>query len=404
MGQQKQFERVAIVEAGGTENVILESQLMVDYGQGQGPQGGVITVKDGFVTILGPGIARLDGGSEEQGGTFPARLALTGKGKLAVEIVAHEDPTGHPSEATVYLEAASATLRMRDAKGNDHTLLDGANGNLWLGGKKADGDVVLFKEGAKDNRNTDKATIHLDGNAGEITMRDPHDPDHNDHTRLNGAGNLWLGGKKASGDIVLFKEGADNRNTDKATIWLIGDRGKILLGGPNAGGDLLLFRKGTRGDPDTSSATIRLSGEQGDIILQHSDCAEDFDVSESTQIEPGTVMVLDQEGKLEPSTGAYDKKVAGVISGAGEHKPGIVLGKKQTQDHRVPVALVGKVYCKADAQYSAIEVGDLLTTSPTPGHAMKASDPLKAFGAVIGKAMQTLETGQGLIPMLIALQ
>jgi hypothetical protein len=147
-----------------------------------------------------------------------------------------------------------------------------------------------------------------------------------------------------------------------------------------------------------------LSGEQGDIILQNGDCAEDFDVSESTQIEPGTVMVLDQEGKLEPSTGAYDKKVAGVISGAGEHKPGIVLGKKQTQDHRVPVALVGKVYCKVDAQYSAIEVGDLLTTSPTPGHAMKASDPLKAFGAVIGKAMRTLETGQGLIPMLIALQ
>jgi hypothetical protein len=66
--------------------------------------------------------------------------------------------------------------------------------------------------------------------------------------------------------------------------------------------------------------------------------------------------------------------------------------------------LLGKVYCKVDAQFAAISVGDLLTTSPTPGHAMKAADPSKAFGAVIGKAMGPLNEGQGLIPILIALQ
>jgi hypothetical protein len=57
-----------------------------------------------------------------------------------------------------------------------------------------------------------------------------------------------------------------------------------------------------------------------------------------------------------------------------------------------------------DAQYSAIAVGDLLTTSATPGHAMKAIDPLKAFGSVIGKALCPLNAGQGMIPILIALQ
>jgi len=65
---------------------------------------------------------------------------------------------------------------------------------------------------------------------------------------------------------------------------------------------------------------------------------------------------------------------------------------------------MGKVYCKVDAQYSAIGVGDLLTTSETPGHAMKAIDPLKAFGAVIGKALRPLQSGQGTIPVLVALQ
>jgi hypothetical protein len=68
------------------------------------------------------------------------------------------------------------------------------------------------------------------------------------------------------------------------------------------------------------------------------------------------------------------------------------------------VAVVGKVYCKVDAQYAPIEVGDLLTTSPTPGHAMKADDPLRAFGAVIGKALRGLQSGQGLVPILVALQ
>ncbi len=64
----------------------------------------------------------------------------------------------------------------------------------------------------------------------------------------------------------------------------------------------------------------------------------------------------------------------------------------------------GKTCCKVDAQYGSIEPGDLLTTSPTPGHAMKASDPTRAFGSVIGKALGPLSSGTGLIPALIALQ
>jgi hypothetical protein len=115
-------------------------------------------------------------------------------------------------------------------------------------------------------------------------------------------------------------------------------------------------------------------------------------------------MVIDNEGALLPSTKAYDRRVARVISGAGEYRPGIVLNKQQTPGNRKPIALVGKVYCKVDADYSSVEVGDLLTTSSTPGHAMKVDDPFRAFGAVIGKALRSLAAGRGLIPILIALQ
>jgi hypothetical protein len=142
----------------------------------------------------------------------------------------------------------------------------------------------------------------------------------------------------------------------------------------------------------------------GDMILSGADCAEHFDIASRDEVEAGTVMVINQEGILEPCSSAYDKRVAGVISGAGAYKPGIVLDKQQSDGNRQPIALLGKVYCKVDASFGPVDIGDLLTTSPTPGHAMKASDPSRAFGAVIGKALRPLAAGQSLIPILIALQ
>ena len=166
----------------------------------------------------------------------------------------------------------------------------------------------------------------------------------------------------------------------------------------NTGVGLVAFSHGTaaifQGDVEVT----------GDIRLTNADCAEDFTIGVGIAVEPGTVMVVGENGALFPSQQPYDKRVAGVISGAGDYKPGIVLDKQQSDLTRQPIALVGKVFCKVDAQYGAVEVGDLLTTSPTAGHAMKASDSAKAPGAVIGKALRPLVDGQGLIPILIALQ
>lgn len=143
----------------------------------------------------------------------------------------------------------------------------------------------------------------------------------------------------------------------------------------------------------------------GDIrLVSGNDCAENFDVAGPGEFDPGTVMVIGPGGALTRSQLGYDKRVAGVISGAGSFKPGIILGQLQSQHDRRPIALLGRVYCKVDAQYGPLEVGDLLTTSPTPGHAMKVVDPTRACGAILGKALQPLAKGEGLIPILIALQ
>jgi hypothetical protein len=261
-----------------------------------------------------------------------------------------------------------------DANGKNTIQIGGSQGagRIGVGGNNARGQVAIFDE----NTNF---TINLGGREG--------------------AARIGLGGNGSDGVIDVF---------DAASHWNIRiggtpGLGRIGLGGNGSAGVIDVFDANTH-------QTIKLDGKTGDvevtgdIRLLNADCAEDFDICATEQMDPGTVMVLGAEGQLEQSHKAYDKRVAGVVSGAGDYKPGIILDKKQSSNIRQPIALLGKVYCKVDAGHGAIEIGDLLTTSPTPGHAMKAEDPLKAFGTVIGKALRPLQEGQGLIPILIALQ
>ena len=144
------------------------------------------------------------------------------------------------------------------------------------------------------------------------------------------------------------------------------------------------------------------------VIMGGSDLSEQFDIkgAEDT-VKPGMLVSIDptRPGKLLISNASYDKKVAGIISGAGGVKPGMLMGQKGTMaDGEHPVALTGRVYCWADASNGAIEPGDLLTTSSTPGHAMKVSDHNKALGAIVGKAMTSLKEGKGLVLVLVNLQ
>jgi hypothetical protein len=113
----------------------------------------------------------------------------------------------------------------------------------------------------------------------------------------------------------------------------------------------------------------------------------------------------DNPGQLRKARGAYNKRVAGVVAGANGLSKGIVLGNLEGSEDHTPIAMSGRVWVYADATHEAIEPGDLLTTSDLPGHAMKASDPSRAHGAVIGKAMTRLEKGKtGMVLVLVNLQ
>ena len=93
-----------------------------------------------------------------------------------------------------------------------------------------------------------------------------------------------------------------------------------------------------------------------------------------------------------------------IISGAGGITPGIKLQQTGVVEGSQNVALTGRVYVLADASRGSIRPGDLLTTSETPGHAMKATDPARTQGAILGKAMSGLDRGRGLVLVLVTLQ
>lgn len=139
------------------------------------------------------------------------------------------------------------------------------------------------------------------------------------------------------------------------------------------------------------------------------DFAERFDVAlrNSEEILPGMVVSIDPDhmGGLTPSQQAYDRKVAGIISGGGGIRPGMVMGQEGTlADGEFPVALSGRVYVYADESKGTIEPGDLLTSADRPGFAMKVKNHKAAQGAIIGKAMGKVNPETGMVLILVSLQ
>ena len=137
------------------------------------------------------------------------------------------------------------------------------------------------------------------------------------------------------------------------------------------------------------------------------DFAESMAVrGDRSKYEAGDLLVIDAAGerKLALSQEAYSTLVAGIYS----TKPGMLGSTRKADDapakDEVPLAVVGIVPCKVSAENGAIRAGDLLVASSVPGHAMKGTDRQRMLGAVVGKALEPLQHGTGIIQVLVTLQ
>ncbi|MEO0331986.1 MAG: hypothetical protein AAF223_09910 [Bacteroidota bacterium] len=232
------------------------------------------------------------------------------------------------------------------------------------------------------------------------------------HTANHSAIGAKLGVNSDSWQLKLLNDSRSWNIGVSNDDWAVGE-GKLVFSNEDSSGEALMvmtWQNRVGIGTTTPSRTLEVDGTTRTTVLEvtgGADLAEPFEVASEQAAQPGTIVVIDPQnaGQLKMATAAYDKTVAGIISGAGNIKPGMVMGQDgsiASGEH--PVALSGRVYAKVDASYGAIQPGDLLTTSNTPGYAMKVGNPSRALGAIIGKAMTGLEDGQGLVLVLVGLQ
>lgn len=256
-------------------------------------------------------------------------------------------------------------------------------------------------------------------------------PNTNLEIRKNGTASLRLRSTASSGESTLDLVGAAGSALTPNTVGrlrfydaALDELGSIEYGDGGfapglylrAGGStrLTVSPAGRVGIGTTAPQdTLHVAGTTRTEVLRitgGSDLAERFDVAPAGGQEPapGLVVAIDPEnpGKLKLSTRAYDRTVAGVISGAGGVNSGLVMGQTDSlADGAQAVALTGRVYVRAVAGSQSIEPGDLLTSSDLPGHAMEVLDFARAGGAILGKAMTALPAGQtGEVLLLVSLQ
>lgn len=316
-------------------------------------------------------------------GTSIALFSPTGQSLVLVQGA----PTGgalglHDSAGAqrILLNAPSTGGRMdlRDGAGVQRIGLD-ANGD------SADGVIVAYADAGNP---VFEVHTNQSGDNGQVKIKNQSGVTGINLVAFSGAtgGSIFLkNGLTGSDGIRMW---ADNGGND-AEIWLRS----------NGSTTMKLIANDINGDSRVVSDVIEIVGG--------SDLSEQFDVTGRINVEPGMVVSIDPHhpGKLSISSQPYDKKVAGIVSGAGGVKPGMLMGQRGTiADGAHAVALTGRVWCYVDAGFGAIEPGDLLTTSNTPGHAMKVTDHANAQGAIVGKAMTALKADKGLVLVLVSLQ
>jgi hypothetical protein len=262
--------------------------------------------------------------------------------------------------------------------GNPVITLNGGTGQAVLGGSSQDGDLVL-----RDSAGNDR--FIFDGQNGTLTIRDSNGQDAVVLDARHGL--LDLGASRNEGDLRI-------RNNAGTFVFRFDANFAVLdIGGAGSEGDIRLY-------DDAGAVSIHLDGGAGDIKLMGADIAEDFGTSDP--VEPGSLVYALGPDQVAVTTTARDKRIIGVASGAGAVHPALLLGSMPGKA-RVPVAVMGRVYCRADAGYGVIDIGDILTSSATSGHAMRVEQPSTAAGAVLGKSLGRLTTGRGLVPVLLTL-
>ncbi len=334
------------------------------------------------------------------GAAVRGSLALTGAGarlELADELGSRAMYSGAHS-------SGGGFLWLYQGDGGLGLVLDadsGGAGNISV--KDGAGVTKVFLDVTTSNNNTGQINVHDGGGARtvEIVGQENTSPGGSQILMRNGSGTATIEVDADGGSgprLQLFQNDGDAGVVMDGNSFANGSQGGGRIRVRNAANVTRVFIDGNYLNTGMGRIRADIIRVQGGV-----DLAEPFECKDKTDVKPGMVMSIDASspGRLMIASQSYDRKVAGVVSGAGGVNPGITLSQEGVVEGDHLVALTGRVYVWCDATFGAIQPGDMLTTSTTPGHAMAAHDYAKARGAIIGKAMTSLASGKGLVMVLV---
>lgn len=271
----------------------------------------------------------------------------------------------------------------------------------------------------EDNTGTERLVLGVNaGNYGFITRgRGMAIPD----LVIANNGNVGIGTTAPLAKLDVSGAGPGNPSTLKITntngkIWQLGEvqaNNRFEIYDTAVGARLAIDNAGNVGIGTVAPGAFRLN-VNGDfnctrIYTQAATTAHGVghnfsDIAESILtegVEAGDVVVIDPNSNVKAvkSNRAYDASVAGIIS----ESPAFYIGKDNRKGY-LPLALAGRVPCKATTENGPINRGDLLVTSSKLGYAMKGDPKKIQIGTVLGKALEPLEKGEGKITVLVTLQ
>jgi hypothetical protein len=359
---------------GGVGTVTLDAE--------QGSEGAALHLRNaaGLTTLI------LDGQESSRGAWS---RWLTSAGTTAAEVYA-ESSAGAGGNVHLYNAAGAQTLFM-DA--------DSAGGGAGLFLSASDGDFGQLHYAEASDGLGAASYYYADGNIATIVIEAEEVP--NDGAQIEMRNYL--------GNRTIILDADEGNSASELNMYNNAGVRSVLIQsqeGNNDGSQITLYKyDGTAsitldasqgGDARITTETLQITGG--------ADLVESFETD--VECRPGSVVAVDPEhpGELTLSRGPYDPRVAGVVSGAGNVKPGLHLGQNGVTSGDTPVALTGRVFVRCSNENGPVRPGDLLTSSSTPGVAMRATDPERSFGAVIGKAMGALEGESGLVLVLVGLQ
>ena len=405
------------IGTAATQNMLsVNSGINVDQGdldQGNnysGSSGLNYGITFGDASGEGIGSARTEGAANYNGldfyTAFSKRMSLTNSGDLQVNNNILLNGMLQFQDGSSFNSANNITLKSLEISNNGaNAIIAGANldphgPTPYMSNMANSGTFLQGWNLSGGNGEQDFISNRGGGGVGGFRFMDV-DNSGNQTELLTMQGN----GKVGIGTMTPDTESLPNWTPVNGTVLDV--NGVIEMSGSGA---YIRFPDGTKqstaytGSTCTTTQSSMVTGQTA-YVAAGGDYAESVDVSgDRTGFEPGDVLVIDPEhhGHFLKSSSHYSTLVAGIYS----TKPGYV-GRRQTSANsaaEVPMAMVGIVPTRVTAENGPIKDGDLVVTSSTPGYAMHGTDQASMTGAIVGKALGRLDSGTGVIEVLVSLQ